>query len=87
MIKDEPIIYIPTDDDPTMTAPEDPTTSTKKQYKYTTSDTKYILPSDFCNVHSFVEIIPTTPLPEIEPPTTIPTPTIPPNAIGPSLIH
>ena len=82
LIKDEPIIYIPTKEDPTMTAPEDPT-STKKQYTYTTSDTKYILPSDFCNVHSFVEIITPNPLPE----TPSPTPTISPNVINPSFIN
>ena len=30
----------------------------KKKYSYTTSDTKYILPSDFCTVHTVSEVLP-----------------------------
>ena len=40
----------------------------KKQYSYTTSDTKYILPSDFCTMHTVTEVIP----PEVFSPGDIP---------------
>ena len=67
LIKDEPIIYYPTELDPTTLAPTPtpegyiPTEeelleeNIKKQYEYTTSDTKYILPSGFCELHTIIE--------------------------------
>lgn len=76
LIKDEPVIYIPTTKDPTTAAPANPTTSSKKQYSYTTSDTKYILPSDFCDVHTFVEVFPIDPtIDSTNPDFMLPTPT------------
>ena len=66
LVKDEPIIYYPTKNDPTTATPtpvpegyeipEDE--EIKKQYFYTTSDTKYILPSEYCNIHTFAENLP-----------------------------
>ena len=82
LIKDEPKIYIPTKEDLSTAPPEDPATSKKKQYSYTTSDTKYILPSDFCNVHTFVEVAPIEPEP-FTPDTTLPTPTTPIDIVNP----
>lgn len=82
LIKDEPKIYIPTKDDLSTAPPENPATSTKKQYSYTTSDTKYILPSDFCNMHTFVEVAPIEPEP-FTPDTTLPTPTTPTDVVNP----
>jgi len=73
LIKDEPIIYYPTVLDPTTLAPT-PTPegyipkeeelleeNIKKQYIYTTSDTKYILPPTFCGLHALVETPPVDP--------------------------
>lgn len=74
LVKDEPVLYIPTELDPTMATPTPvpegytPTQkeleNIKKQYSYTTSDTKYILPSEYCTLHTFVETVPepTTPV-------------------------
>ena len=75
LIKDEPDIYIPTKEDLSTAPPENPTTSKKQQYAYTTSDTKYILPSDFCNIHTFVEVTPIDPPDTIIPPLSAPTTT------------
>lgn len=66
LIKEEPVIYYPTETDLTTAAPTPvPEGATipageeiKKKYNYTTSDTKYILPSDFCTTHSIAETIP-----------------------------
>lgn len=65
LVKDEPEIYYPTELDPTTATPTPmpegyiPTDKEREQikvpYEYTTSDTKYILPSEYCNIHSFVE--------------------------------
>ena len=65
LVKDEPIIYYPTELDPTSATPtpvpegytptEKELKNIKKQYVYTTSDTKYILPSEYCKIHTFVE--------------------------------
>ena len=72
LVKDEPIIYTPTELDPTMATPTPvpegyiPTKEEKEQiktqYVYTTSDTKYILPTEYCTVHTFVETPPLGPL-------------------------
>ena len=65
LVKDEPIIYYPTELDPTTATPtpvpegyiptEKEQENIKEQYVYTTSDTKYILPSEYCEIHTFVE--------------------------------
>ncbi len=74
LVKDEPVIYTPTEADMTMAAPtptpegyipetkpgEDPA-PIKQQYIYTTSDTKYIIPSEFCTIHSVTETVPPAP--------------------------
>lgn len=75
LIKEEPIIYYPTETDKTTavptpvpegaTIPEDE--EIKKQYTYTTSDTKYILPSEFCTMHDFTETLPEEFPEELEP--------------------
>lgn len=39
----------------------------KTQYVYTTSDTKYILPSEYCAIHTFVETIPQDPFAPTDP--------------------
>lgn len=68
IIKDEPVIYYPTELDLTtaeptpipegyeMTPKEEE--HRKKPYPYTTSDTKFILPSEFCTIHSVTETMP-----------------------------
>ncbi|MBO5354006.1 MAG: transglycosylase domain-containing protein [Lachnospiraceae bacterium] len=66
LVKDEPVIYIPTETDPTMATPTPvpegyvipKNEEIKKEYHYITSDTKYILPSEYCTVHTFVEVLP-----------------------------
>ncbi len=68
LIKDEPMIYYPTELDLTTAVPtpvpegyqrtEREKNNIKKKYSYTTSDTKYILPSDFCTVHTVSEVLP-----------------------------
>ena len=75
LVKDEPIIYKPTKDDMTMatptpvpegqTIPEDE--EIKERYYYTTSDTKYILPSEYCTIHTFVETLPQNPAVPVAP--------------------
>ncbi len=99
LIKDEPIIYYPTALDPTTAVPTPtpegyiPTEAElkeeniKKQYEYTTSDTKYILPSEFCDLHTIIEMpeIPEDPiitdLPGLEDifPSLTPTPSVTPS--------
>ncbi len=77
LIKDEPDIYYPTKLDYTTASPtpipegytpsKQEQENIKEQYFYTTSDTKYILPTDFCTLHQLTEtpLIPDTPvLPE-----------------------
>ena len=93
LVKDEPIIYTPTEDDMTMATPtpvpegyiipEDE--EIKSQYVYTTSDTKYILPSEYCTIHTFVETNPVDPLNPYIPaiPTPVPTPTPIPDTTDP----
>ncbi len=81
LVKDEPIIYYPTETDPTTATPTpiliSPTPTPegyimteeelealeqiKQPYPYTTSDTKYIIPAEFCNVHNLVEVLPIDP--------------------------
>ena len=71
LVKDEPIIYIPTELDPTTASPtpvpegyvpsKEEAEQIKQQYIYTTSDTKYILPSEYCSIHTFVETLPADP--------------------------
>ncbi len=71
LVKDEPIIYTPTELDPTTATPtpvpegyvptEKELEQIKTQYVYTTSDTKYILPSEYCAIHTFVETLPIDP--------------------------
>ena len=39
----------------------------KKQYAYTTSETQYILPSEYCAIHTFVETIPPNPYIPVDP--------------------
>lgn len=74
LVKDEPIIYYPTELDPTTASPtpvpegyipsEEELEQLKQQYVYTTSDTKYILPFEYCTIHTFVETLPPdTPIP------------------------
>lgn len=68
LVKDEPVIYIPTELDPTMATPtpvpegyvpsKKEEEQVKKEYVYTTSDTKYILPSEYCSIHTFIETLP-----------------------------
>jgi len=68
LVKDEPVIYYPTELDPTTASPtpvpegyvptEEEMEQIKTQYIYTTSDTKYILPSEYCTIHTFVETTP-----------------------------
>lgn len=76
LIKEEPEIYYPTEKDPTTAIPtpvpegavipeDEPI---KQKYEYTTSDTKYLLPSEFCPVHTLPEVLPVLPEQE-EPPT------------------
>ncbi len=75
LVKDEPVIYKPTEDDMTMATPTPvPEGQTipkgeaiKKKYEYTTSDTKYILPSEYCTIHTFVETIPQDPFAPVDP--------------------
>ena len=77
LVKDEPIIYTPTELDPTMATPtpvpegyvptEKEQEQIKTQYVYTTSDTKYILPSEYCTIHTFVETIPPDPFAPVNP--------------------
>ncbi|MBP3578061.1 MAG: transglycosylase domain-containing protein [Lachnospiraceae bacterium] len=77
LVKDEPIIYYPTELDPTTATPTPvpegyvPTKKeleqVKTQYVYTTSDTKYILPSEYCAIHTFVETIPQDPFAPVDP--------------------
>jgi len=96
LVKDEPVIYIPTELDPTTATPtpmpegytptEKEKDNIKKQYVYTTSDTKYILPSEYCSIHTFVEtipepIIPTDPMNPFNP--AVPTPTPVPDTTDP----
>ena len=90
LVKDEPVIYKPTEDDMTMATPTPvpegasipKDEEVKKQYVYTTSDTKFILPSEYCTMHTFVETIPQDPFAPVVPTDpqhpfqpTIPTPT------------
>ena len=90
LVKDEPVIYKPTEDDMTMATPTPVPEGAsipndeevKKQYVYTTSDTKFILPSEYCTMHTFVETIPQDPFAPVVPTDpqhpfqpTIPTPT------------
>ena len=70
LVKYEPVVYRPTELDLTTASPTPvpegyiPTEEeTKKEniktlYEYTTSDTKYILPSEYCTIHTFVETNP-----------------------------
>ena len=68
LIKDEPEIYYPTELDLTTASPtptpeayiptEEELENIKVKYEYTTSDTKYILPSEFCTIHSLIETPP-----------------------------
>lgn len=68
LVKDEPVIYYPTELDPTTATPtpmpegyvptKEEKENVKKQYVYTTLDTEYILPSEYCTIHTFVETIP-----------------------------
>ena len=86
LVKDEPIIYYPTELDPTTATPtpvpegyvptEKELEQVKVQYVYTTSDTKYILPSEYCEIHTFVE----TPVDPFAPALPNPTPTPVPDA-------
>ncbi len=94
LVKDEPIIYHPTELDPTTATPtpvpegylptEKEQEQIKTQYIYTTSDTKYILPSEYCTTHTFVETIPQDPFTPYDPynpfapavPTPTPTPVL-----------
>ena len=93
LVKDEPIIYTPTELDPTTATPtpvpegyiatEEELENIKTQYVYTTSDTKYILPSEYCTIHTFVETLPTDPFLPMDP--TIPvTPTDPQDPLVPA---
>ena len=76
LVKDEPIIYYPTELDPTTATPtpipegyvptEEELEQVKVQYVYTTSDTKYILPSEYCEIHTFVET-PVDPFAPVDP--------------------
>jgi len=76
LVKDEPIIYYPTELDPTTATPtpvpegyiptEKEEENIKQQYVYTTSDTKYILPSEYCEIHTFVET-PVDPFAPVDP--------------------
>jgi len=71
LVKDEPIVYYPTELDPTTATPtpmpenyvptKEEREQIKKQYVYTTSDTNYILPSEYCSLHTFVETLPQDP--------------------------
>ncbi len=71
LVKDEPVVYYPTELDPTSASPtpipegyipsEEEMEHVKQQYVYTTSDTRYILPSEYCAIHTFVETLPTDP--------------------------
>ncbi len=86
LVKDEPVIYKPTELDKTTASPtpvpegyvpteeESKKENIKTQYVYTTSDTKYILPSEYCNVHTFVETIPSDPYYPYYPALATPTP-------------
>lgn len=66
LIKEEPEIYYPTETDPTTAVPTPIPEGTilpedepiKQKYEYTTSDTKYLLPSEFCPVHTLPEVLP-----------------------------
>jgi len=68
LVKDEPVIWTPTELDPTTAEPtpmpegyvptEEELKQIKVQYVYTTSDTAYILPSEYCELHTFVETNP-----------------------------
>lgn len=86
LVKDEPIIYKPTELDMTMATPTPvpegytPTDkeleNIKTQYVYTTSDTRYILPSEYCTIHTFVETTPVEPVDPLNPYLpAVPTPT------------
>jgi len=77
LVKDEPIIYTPTELDLTTASPtpipdgyiptEKELEQIKTQYVYTTSDTKYILPSEYCTIHTFVETNPADPFAPFNP--------------------
>ncbi len=77
LVKDEPIVYYPTELDPTSATPtpipegyipsEEDLENLKEQYVYTTSDTKYILPSEYCAIHTFVETLPPNPFAPVDP--------------------
>lgn len=100
LIKDEPIIYRPTELDKTTAAPTPtpegyiPTEEEMKEeniktlYEYTTSDTKYILPTEFCALHAIIETpeIPVEPglsgFPGMEDILPSPTPTPTPTPMG-----
>ena len=68
LVKDEPILWYPTELDPTTAEPtpmpegyiptEEELEQIKVPYEYVTSDTAYILPSEYCEVHTFVETNP-----------------------------
>ena len=96
LVKDEPIIYYPTELDPTTATPtpipegyvptEEELEQVKVQYVYTTSDTKYILPSEYCEIHTFVET-PFDPFAPVNPlgPDTPVDPQTPPNPFAPAM--
>lgn len=77
LVKDEPIIYYPTELDPTTVSPtpvpegyiptEEELEQIKKQYVYVTSDTQHILPSEYCTIHTFVETLPQDPFAPLNP--------------------
>jgi len=84
LVKDEPIIWTPTELDPTTAEPtpmpegyiptEEELEQIKVQYVYTTSDTAYILPSEYCEIHTFVETNPFYPYNPYYPAYPTPTP-------------
>lgn len=77
LVKDEPVIYTPTELDPTVASPtpipegyvpsKKEEEQIKTQYVYTTSDTMYILPSEYCAIHTFVETNPQDPFAPVIP--------------------
>jgi len=96
LVKDEPIIYYPTELDPTTATPtpipegyvptEEELEQVKVQYVYTTSDTKYILPSEYCEIHTFVET-PVDPFAPVDPfnPSAPVDPQTPPDPFAPAI--
>ena len=96
LVKDEPIIYYPTELDPTTATPtpipegyvptEEELEQVKVQYVYTTSDTKYILPSEYCEIHTFVET-PVDPFAPVDPfdPNAPVDPQTPPDPFAPAI--